>query len=540
MNPSVGFSDRRKSKPIGLAYLMAYLRANGFESTGFDFGDSEDDPVELAELYGLDTFDIVGFSVYNESFRATAATASWIKSRNPDCLVVLGGPHATAVHEQILRRYPCVDTVIRREGEAAMLELVRAYREPHVLTKIAGTTWRAGDGLTVNVDRAFVPDLDQIPFPDAEFISHSGYPSLTYYDEVQGRLKPALTICSSRSCPYNCSFCGVLTIGRKYRSRDASRVAEELRHFRDQHGVNYQHVYFSDANFFVSPPRALEVAQALHEVDPAVTFSFGTRVNQILKAAAVLPELKKYGLRFIELGIESASAPVLERLAKSVTPDVNVAAVRLLRRLGIEISLDFIMLDPATTLADVRANLEFLRDNGFYDYLPHDHLYSALVLYQGTPIRDFYAARRGVEFDPDDLPNPYTMFEVPEVQRLSDELHAFRRDWQGRIDDALAQGELALLSMADNPDAPRLAQAWLQIDVVSLRHAPNLFFEHLLADAESGFPRLRAQGAGSLLPSLGPDSTTLPQVLERVESTAHAAGFTPEREQLTRHERGQA
>jgi len=25
VNPSVGFSDRRKSKPIGLAYIMAHL-----------------------------------------------------------------------------------------------------------------------------------------------------------------------------------------------------------------------------------------------------------------------------------------------------------------------------------------------------------------------------------------------------------------------------------------------------------------------------------------------------------------------------------
>src|SRR5262245_54547038 len=115
VNPSVGFSDRRKSKPIGLAYIMAYLCQHGFPSTGYDFGDSEDDPVLLAEKYGLTDFDILGFSVYNESFRAAVEIASWVKKRRPDSLIVLGGPHATAVHEHIAAQYSCFDIIVRRE-----------------------------------------------------------------------------------------------------------------------------------------------------------------------------------------------------------------------------------------------------------------------------------------------------------------------------------------------------------------------------------------------------------------------------------------
>lgn len=531
VNPSVGFSDRRKAKPIGLAYLMAYLDAHGHPSAGFDFGDSEDDAVHLAELYGLDHFDMVGFSVYNESVRNATAMARWIKQQRPDCLVVLGGPHATAVHEHILRCHPCVDVVVRREGEEAMLELARSHGNPGAMRQIRGTTWRAGKGaghgedLLVNPDRPVVPDLDRIPFPDAQFVSHSGYPDLTYFDEVQGRLKAALTICSSRSCPYDCSFCGVLTIGRKYRAREAERVVAELLHFRDRHEIDYQHVYFSDANFFVSPTRALEVAEALHAADPGISFSFGTRVNQILKAAGVLPRLKECGLRFIELGIESASQPVLERLAKNVSPDVNVAAVRLLRRLGIEISLDFIMLDPATTLTDIRANLEFLRDNGFWDYVPHDHLYTALVLYEGTPIREFYARRLGVDFDPDELPNPYTMFESAEVQRFSDALRDFRRRWQHRIDAALARGELALAALTEDPRLDPAAHARLQLDVVSLRHAPNLVMERLLTDAEAGFPDLDRGGIQALVPRLGHDLVLLDDLIERTEFDCSGGGL---------------
>ncbi len=526
VNPSVGFSDRRKSKPIGLAYIMAYLRQHGYPSTGYDFGDSEDDPLLLARKYRLDDYDVIGFSVYNESFRVAAAMAAWVKERRPETLIVLGGPHATAVHEHIARRYDCFDIIVRREGEEAMLEILQKAHDPDALKSIAGTTLRqGGDAPIINPERGFMLQLDSLPFPDAEFISHSGYPPQTYYDEVQGRLTAALTICSSRSCPYNCSFCGVLTIGRKYRSRQAERVAEELLYFRERHGVHYEHIYFSDANFFVSAKRALEIAQAVHRVDPKVTFSFGTRVNQILRAKDILPELKACGLRFIELGIESASEPVLERLAKGVSPEVNVAAVKLLKQLGIEISIDFIMLDPASTLDDIEANARFLREQGFYDYLPHDHLYTALVLYEGTPIRHFYEERYQITFNPDELPSPFTLFERPEVQRFSDELRRFRREWQERIDDVLARAELASLAMAKEGAVPRSRHAQLQLDAVALRHAPNLFFENLLADARSGYPIVSQHGLEGLLPVLGHDKVHLAQLLNRAEREARGVGF---------------
>lgn len=524
VNPSVGFSDRRKSKPIGLAYIMAYLREHGFDSCGFDFGDSEDDALALAEHYQLDRFDVVGFSVYNESFLNAVRMASWIRRRRPDTLIIVGGPHATAVHEHIARHHDCFDIVVRREGEETMLEIARHASDRAALASIAGTTVRqaSGGAPIVNPDREFLKELDELPFPDAEFVSHSGYPPSTYFDEVQGRLKPALTICSSRSCPYNCSFCGVLTIGRKYRSRASERVAEELQYFRARHDVHYEHIYFSDANFFVSPKRALAIARALHDADPSVTFSFGTRVNQILRARGVLPELKACGLRFIELGVESASPAVLERLAKGVAPSVNVAAVRLLHQLGIEIALDFIMLDPASTLDDVEANIGFLRDTGFYDYLPHDHLYTTLVLYEGTPIRRFYEERFRVTFNPDELPAAQTLFERPEVQRLCDELRWFRRTWQGRIDEVLARLEFAML---DRDRAIAAAdRARMQLDSIALRHAPNLFFENLIADARAGYPRVSTGGAPALLPVLGYDRVTLAALLERAERAEPAAG----------------
>ncbi len=508
VNPSVGYPDRRKSKPIGLSYIGAFLRERGHDVTGFDFGDSPETPTNLSARYHLDDYDVVGFSVYNESLVATIEHARWIKSRNPDALIVLGGPHATAVHEQIVDRYDCVDAVVRREGELPLAALIESREDPAVAA-VAGTTVRGGDGsVVINPDAAFLGELDALPFPDLDFTSDSGYGELTFFDSIKGVVVPAIAINSSRSCPYNCNFCGVLTIGRKYRVRGAESVVREVEHFRARDGVEYRHVYFSDANFFVYPAHAMGIIRALHDFDPAITFSFGTRVNQLIRHQEVLPEMKEKGLQFVELGVESASPDVLKRLAKATRPKQNEEAIRLLERLGVEISLDFIMVDPETTLSDLEANRDFLAAAGLYDYVPHDHLYTSLSLYAGTPIRDHYAALFERTWDIEELPELDPLIIDPYVAWVRQGLLWFRREYQDGIDEALALCEAELQRRVQHrssaPSSP--VEFDLQLLVVGLRHAPNRFFEALLLQAR------REQAAGSppggtyreLLPRLGP------------------------------------
>ncbi|MEU2511923.1 B12-binding domain-containing radical SAM protein [Streptomyces syringium] len=532
VNPSVGYSDRRKSKPIGLAYIGAYLRRNGFEASGFDFGDSPEAPGDLSARHGLDRFAMVGFSVYNESLDATLEHAAWIKRRNPAARIVLGGPHATAVHTEIMRDCPDVDVVVRREGEKPMLDLAR--RGEGSWLDIPGTTVRLPSGeIRANIDSPFLDDLDALPFPDFPFVSDSGYPPLTYFDSSRGTLLPALAVNSSRSCPYNCSFCGVLTIGRKYRMRSGESVVAEMAHFRAADGLDYKHVYFSDANFYVYPKRALLIVQALHAYDPEITFSFGTRVNQLIKHQSFIPDLKECGLRFVELGIESASPQVLKRLAKGVEPADNLGAVRLLERHGLGVSLDFIMIDPETTIEDLRANQAFLRAGGFYDYVPHEHLYTHLVLYAGTPIRDYYEERRGAAFGMSELPPIDTLIEDAATARAHAALVWFRAAYQPAVDLVLAEAEALLQSRARHRERHPVTpdELALQLDVVAARHAPNLFFDNVLDDCErrgggrapdaSGTPGTPEEFA-ALLPRPGTGSPGLDGLLLRAAARIDA------------------
>ncbi|MGD3108548.1 B12-binding domain-containing radical SAM protein [Streptomyces sp. YGL11-2] len=527
VNPSIGYAGRRKSRPVGLAYIGAYLHRHGFEATGFDFGDSLEDPADLSERHSLDQFSLVGFSVYNESFAAALEHAAWIKRRNPGARIVLGGPHATAMHTEIMRDCPDVDAVVRREGEKPLLDLARKGTDAP-WWDVPGTTVRLpSEEIRANPDSPFLDDLDGLPFPDFPFVHDSGYPPLTYFNPAQGTLLPAIAMNSSRSCPYNCSFCGVLIIGRKYRVRSGESVVAEMAHFRAVDGIDYKHVYFTDANFFVRPQRALQIAQALHSYDPEITFSFATRVNQLIKHQDSLPDLKERGLRFVELGIESASPHVLNRLAKGVEPADNLAAVKLLNRHGLGVVLDFIMIDPQTTVEDLRANQRFLRAGGFYDYAPHDHLYTSLALHAGTPMRNHYEQRRGTAFGLSELPPIATLIEDPATARFHQALEWFRITYQPAVDLVLAKAEALLQTRTrrrvDHPVTPD--ELALQLDVVAIRHAPNLFFDNALDDCE------RHSNSGTtdfttLLPHSGTGSPSLRELLLR--GARHIDALAPE------------
>jgi radical SAM superfamily enzyme YgiQ (UPF0313 family) len=525
VNPSVGFAPgRRRSIPVGLAYIMAFLRAHGHLSEGFDFGDSLTEPGALVDIYGLHTYPLVGFSVYNESFLPTMEMTDRIKQLSPRTFTVLGGPQATATHDTILAHYPSIDGVIRREGEFPMLALLEALASGCSLDTVPNLTWRRPDGhVQANPEVPALEDLDGLPFPDATFTTEHPYPPLGFYDVGTSQLHPAIMINTSRSCPYNCSFCGVLTIGRRYRSRSAMSVVDELRYFRTAHERDYRHIYFSDANFFVQYGRALEIVKELHSFDPRITFSFSTRVNQLLHARDTLEEMTLLGLRFVEIGVESASPTVLARLAKGVAPSVNIAAVRMLRRLNIEIALDFIMVDPASTLQDIELNLDFLEENGFLDYYPHEHLYTSLGLYEGTPIRAYFEERFNRKFLLGQLPRTEDIIEDPDVLQFWNLTQSFKETYQRDVDRVLAETESVLSQpwvkrILGSPRDDRYAlAAHLQLDAVSLRHAPTMFFRWTLEAIQNGRD-VDADGAGAL--KLGTPGVSLGTLLARVQKSA--------------------
>ena len=68
--------------------------------------------------------DVLGFTALGCNFVCTCKVASHVKAARPELPVLLGGPHATILSEEILQSFDCFDIVVRNEAEIQLPRLL--------------------------------------------------------------------------------------------------------------------------------------------------------------------------------------------------------------------------------------------------------------------------------------------------------------------------------------------------------------------------------------------------------------------------------
>lgn len=163
--------------------------------------------------------DVVGFTALGCSFLFALNVAALLKRREPDLPVLLGGPHATMLHRQILERFPQFDIIVRYEADE-ILPAVLDCLEQRTFDVIPGLSWRAtgcGAPLRFTDGKPKVEELDRLPIA-----SYDHYP-------VDDLGLSMLRIEAGRGCPFACTFCS--TAGffqRSFRLKSAERLVHEL------------------------------------------------------------------------------------------------------------------------------------------------------------------------------------------------------------------------------------------------------------------------------------------------------------------------
>ena len=70
--------------------------------------------------------------------------------------------------------------------------------------------------------------------------------------------------------------------------------------------------------------------------------------------------MRDAGLFLVYLGIEDGTADGLRLMNKRITPETNLDAVRILKKLGVEYDFGFMLFNPDSTFDSVARNLDFL------------------------------------------------------------------------------------------------------------------------------------------------------------------------------------
>lgn len=327
-------SRQNLQHPTNIVGLASELNLRGHQARVLDL-----EVVPPAELESrLEAFrpDLVGVSVVTPHVPGAAELLARVAAWDPAVFTIAGGPHATALPEDLLDEIPALDAICVGEGDDSLVEVCHALERGAPLSAIPGLHLRDG-GATG--PRDVVEDLDRLAPLDRELLDWDAYKQLAGGKGVAspGILRSGMEAAQvhlSRGCYARCVFCSTNAVwGERarpgIRRRSVAAVLEELDRLVVERGVN--HVNFEDDIFPPTLGYLEELGQAL--LERPITWSCNARVDGLRREHFEL--MAASGCLKIDFGVESGSERILELNQKLVTREKVVHVFAEARRAGI-------------------------------------------------------------------------------------------------------------------------------------------------------------------------------------------------------------
>jgi len=351
----VNASVKKKSKhasltpPLGLAYIAAILIRAGYSISTIDFNVSGLDINRLKRAMERGNPCIIGISTHTETYLSGLKIAGIAKEVNPEVTVVMGGPHATVMYEEVLKE-ESVDVVARGEGEYTMLELADCLiKNKGSLADVKGIAYKEDGVVKTTPERPFIENPDELPFP-----ARGLFPLPLYQS-------PGTVLISRGGCPFNCRFCAVNNIwkGRR-RFRSPENVISEILYILN----NFQprEIIFVDDTFTLDRGKVTKLCSLLKQVRKAVPVSWQCATRVDLVDRQLLQEMHGAGCSSITFGIEAGSQEILDSICKGITLEQTREAVSTAIEIGMEVVCAFMFPHPDDTEETLHKQKLFMKE----------------------------------------------------------------------------------------------------------------------------------------------------------------------------------
>ncbi len=376
------------SPALGILILAAVARRHGHTVSVIDTAALEMGMDQTLEQVRLFEPDVVGISSTTLGIFNASCLAEHIKACMPQVLIILGGPHISAVPEETMQRFLSFDLAVVGEGDETILELLDALGGNRPLENIGGICYRQDGAVITTPRRTFIKNLDDLPFPAWDLLEN--FPARYAPAPFKVKSLPSASLVSSRGCPNHCIFCDRSVFGTACHAFSADYVIRMMLDLYHTYGI--RHICFEDDTFVTFKHRLTEVCERLIELKLDLSWSCLGRVNHVNAESLAL--MKRAGCWQISFGIESGSQDILNAIHKNVTLEQIRNAVTICSSAGILSKGFFIVGHPCETKETLEQTLDFALQ------LPLDDIsVTMLTPFPGTEIYE-RAAEFGI-FDGD-------------------------------------------------------------------------------------------------------------------------------------------
>lgn len=355
-------ASQGNSPPLSLMYLSSYLKSKLCDVKIIDrsvhkrfLGNFNIRNVYIQKMVqDIEDYnpDIIGMTLFSRELEEIAVLCKLIKNEFKSKIIILGGPHPTAMPAESLQQIPECDFIIRGEGEIALYDFITSLSRNGDLGKVKGVSFRSDGKVVHGEDADIIHDIEELPFPDREGLIHN-YRNGKYGHIAYGM--PSDIIMTSRGCPFQCKFC--FKVCAKYRSRSAQNVIKEIGWIVNNIAPEY--IQIMDDSFTVQKKRCTEILEALIEKSYPCKFKIRSRVNVVDEE--LLGKMKKAGVTTVVYGFESGSQKMLNAFDKRTTVEQNIRACKLTKKAGLNCFGDMILFYPGETKETIKETEMFIK-----------------------------------------------------------------------------------------------------------------------------------------------------------------------------------
>jgi magnesium-protoporphyrin IX monomethyl ester (oxidative) cyclase len=345
--------------PLGLMYIAAVLDKAGYKTEILDafMTDSSflkaGDTIEVGMPYGRIREeiqrrkpDIVGVTnPFSCQVDNAIRVGNIAKQVDPSILTVVGGPHVSAVPVEFLGEAKNIDIGVVGEGEYTMLDIVRLSEGHKKISEVQGIAYRKDEAVVLNAPRPFIKDLDELPYPAYHLVEMERYlnPRKIEYRSFKER---AISMITSRGCPFNCNFCSVnLHMGKTFRAHSADYVIGHIEHVVNKYRVKT--IFFEDDNLTFDLKRFEVICDKIIEKNIKFNWETPNGVRADYLTFSLLKKMKKSGCQSVFFGIESGDQFVLDNIiCKSLNLEDVIKVAKMCKDMGLKTGAFYIIGFP--------------------------------------------------------------------------------------------------------------------------------------------------------------------------------------------------